>query len=53
MPRWHVPCGSSRTGARRGVSFDGASTVFGDPLAATVSDLDHSADEARFVTIGQ
>jgi uncharacterized DUF497 family protein len=36
-----------------GVSFDEASTVFGDPLAATVSDPDHSADEVRFVTIGQ
>ncbi len=36
-----------------GVSFDEASTVFGDPLAATVPDPDHSVSEARFVTIGQ
>ena len=27
--------------------------MFGDPLAATVSDPDHSADEARLITIGQ
>ncbi len=26
--------------------------VFGDPLAMTVSDPDHSIGEARFVTIG-
>jgi uncharacterized protein len=36
-----------------GVSFEEASTVFGDPLAATVPDPDHSLSEARFVTIGQ
>jgi len=35
-----------------GVSFQQASTVFGDPLAATVSDPDHSAEEARFITMG-
>jgi hypothetical protein len=38
---------------KHGVSFDEASTVFGDPLAATVSGPDHSADEARSITIGQ
>ena len=36
-----------------GVSFDGATTVFGDPLAATIPDPDHSSEEARFVTMGQ
>jgi hypothetical protein len=35
------------------VSFDDAATVFGDPLAATVPDPDHSADEARSITIWQ
>jgi uncharacterized DUF497 family protein len=34
------------------VSFDEGSTVFGDPLAATIEDPEHSADEARYVTIG-
>ena len=36
-----------------GVSFQEASTVFGDPLAVTVSDPDHSIREERFVTMGQ
>ena len=38
---------------KHGVSFDEATTVFGDPLAATISDPEHSAEEARFVTMGQ
>ena len=38
--------------AKHGVSFDEASTVFGDPLAGTIVDPQHSGDEARFVTIG-
>ncbi len=35
-----------------GVSFQEATTVFGDPLAATVPDPDHSRGEPRFITIG-
>ncbi len=35
-----------------GVSFDEAASVFGDPLAATVPDPDHSTDEPRFITMG-
>ena len=38
--------------AKHGVSFDEASTVFGDPLATTVEDLEHSEDEERFLTTG-
>lgn len=38
---------------KHGVTFEDASTVFGDPLAGTVSDPAHSEDEVRFVTIGQ
>ena len=38
--------------AKHGVSFDDASTVFSDPLAGTILDPRHSADEVRFVTIG-
>jgi uncharacterized protein len=34
------------------VSFEEASTVFGDPLAATVPDPLHSTHELRFVTMG-
>jgi uncharacterized DUF497 family protein len=39
--------------AKHGVSFDEGSTVFGDPLAGTIGDPVHSADEARFITIGR
>ena len=34
------------------LSFDEGSTIFGDPLAATILDPEHSADEERYVTIG-
>jgi uncharacterized DUF497 family protein len=37
---------------RRGVSFKEATTVFGDPLAFTFNDPDHSLNERRFITIG-
>lgn len=36
------------------VSFEGASTVFGDPLSLTVPDPGHSeGGDERFVTIGR
>ena len=35
-----------------GIGFQEASTVFGDPLAVTISDPDHSIGEERFITIG-
>ena len=35
-----------------GVSFDEASTVFGDRLATTIDDPDHSIDEHRLLTTG-
>jgi len=38
--------------AKHSVSFDEASTVFGDPLATTIADPDHSIDEQRFLTTG-
>jgi len=34
------------------VSFQEAATVFGDPLAVTYSDPDHSLSEQRFITVG-
>ena len=37
---------------RHGVSFQEAATVFGDPLAITFQDPDHSEDEERQVTFG-
>ena len=38
--------------AKHGVSFEDGSTVFGDSLAGTIPDPLHSADEARFITVG-
>lgn len=35
-----------------GVSFDEASTVFGDPLAILMADPDHSVGEERYVVLG-
>lgn len=37
---------------KHGVSFQEAATVFGDPLAITFSDPDHSEHESRFLTFG-
>ncbi len=38
--------------AKHRVSFDEGSTVFGDPLALTIDDPDHSLDESRYITTG-
>ena len=37
---------------KHGVSFEEATSVFGDPLATTVPDPDHSEAEARYLTTG-
>jgi uncharacterized protein len=37
---------------KHGVSFQEAATVFGDVLATTALDPDHSADEERYITVG-
>ena len=37
---------------KHGVSFEEATTVFGDPLSVTIRDPVHSQEEERFVTIG-
>lgn len=37
---------------KHGVAFEEAATVFGDPLALTFSDPDHSAREERWLTFG-
>ena len=39
--------------AKHGMSFEDASTVFGDPLAGTIPEPLHSSDEVRFVTMGE
>ena len=38
--------------AKHGVSFEEAASVFGDPLALTFSDPDHSRGEKRWLTFG-
>lgn len=37
---------------KHGISFHEAATVFGDPLALTFNDPDHSIGEHRFLTFG-
>ena len=37
---------------RHGISFEEASTVFGDPLAILLPDPDHSHEEERFLVLG-
>jgi len=37
---------------KHGVAFTEAGTVFGDELAITVPDPDHSKNEDRYITIG-
>ena len=38
--------------AKHDVSFEEASTVFGDPLSDTFDDPDHSLNEQRFIILG-
>lgn len=37
---------------KHGVTFQEAATVFGDPLAITFHDPDHSEEEGRYLTFG-
>ncbi len=37
---------------KHGVTFEEAITVFGDPLAITISDPMHSMGESRWLTVG-
>ena len=37
---------------KHGITFEEASTIFGDPLSITIHDPAHSIGEDRFVTIG-
>ena len=37
---------------KHGVSFDEATTVFGDPLSLLMDDPKHSEDEQRFLVMG-
>lgn len=46
------PAKDQQNQSKHGVSFDEASAVFGDPLAITIDDPDHSSDENRMRTTG-
>lgn len=48
---WH-PEKARHNLTKHGVSFEEAVTVFGDLLAITIHDPDHSHDEERFLTTG-
>lgn len=48
---WHLEKAHKNL-SKHGVSFDEAATVFGDPLAVTIDDPDHSQEEQRFLTTG-
>lgn len=38
---------------KHGISFEMAQLVFGDPLALSVPDTEHSEGEERWITVGQ
>ncbi len=44
---------SKKNSKKHGVSFEEASTVFGDPLALTIPDPLHSEEEEHYVTLGE
>jgi uncharacterized DUF497 family protein len=46
------PTKAERNLAKHGVSFEEASTAFGDPLSVTIGDPQHSVGEHRFVLFG-
>lgn len=46
------PNKAARNLIKLGIAFVDAATVFGDPLAVTFSDPDHSTEEDRFLTFG-
>ena len=48
----HDPCKAASNLKKHGVSFAEAMTVFEDPLASTLPDDQHSANENRFITVG-
>jgi len=47
------PIKERRNKRKHRIGFQEATTVFGDPLAKTISDPDHSTGEERLLTVGQ
>ena len=46
------PAKADANAQKHDVTFDEASTVFGDPLNLLMSDPDHSLDEERYLLLG-
>ena len=46
------PAKASENAQKHGVTFDEASTVFGDPLGLLMPDPDHSEGEERYLLLG-
>jgi uncharacterized DUF497 family protein len=47
------PAKAASNAAKHGVTFEQAMAVFGDPLARSILDRDHGAQEERWVTLGE
>jgi uncharacterized DUF497 family protein len=47
------PAKAAENARKHGVTFQDASTAFGDPLSVTIPDPDHSAREDRFLLLGR
>jgi uncharacterized DUF497 family protein len=46
------PRKAAQNHGKHGIAFHEAATIFGDPLAITYPDPDHSSMEQRFITVG-
>ncbi|MGO9004200.1 MAG: BrnT family toxin [Beijerinckiaceae bacterium] len=46
------PAKAASNAAKHGVTFEGAMTLFRDPLALSRPDDDHSTNEERWITLG-
>ena len=49
---WHAPKAAANR-AKHKVTFEEATTVFGDPLGRIANDPRHSQEEERFVLLGK
>jgi len=47
------PAKDEANARKHGVTFEEASTVFGDPLSITIPDPEHSEREVRFLLLGR
>jgi uncharacterized protein len=48
----HDPAKAASNLRKHGISFQESATVFGDPMAYTFADPDHSVDEKRWLMFG-